>query len=173
MLVLLACAIRPGTGKSICKCRQSPQSLSSDFLSAFLVCFCLLSVSWQGEGKAKGGVPNESPFKAVSPDLEQGLVQRRASRLSVEGNTFRDNALHQSQAWIPPGSEKGSLRQCEHTEHVLVTGRELALCEQAEPAPVTAIHFPQMANPSQCSPPPASLWPGALPKNTRHSAQPE
>jgi hypothetical protein len=57
----------------------SPQSLASDFLRAFLVCFCLLSVSWQREGKPKGGMPNESLFKAVSPDLEQGLVQRRAS----------------------------------------------------------------------------------------------
>lgn len=35
---------------------------------------------------------NESLFKAVFPDLEQGLVQRRASMSSMEGNTFRDYA---------------------------------------------------------------------------------
>lgn len=69
-----------------------PQSLSLDFFSAFLVYFCLLSVSWQQEGKPKGGVLNGSLFKTVSPDLEQALVQRRASRSSVEGNTFRDYA---------------------------------------------------------------------------------
>lgn len=53
-----------------------PPCFVSDLLGASLVYFCLLSVSWQREGKPKGGVLNESLFQAVSPELEQSLAQR-------------------------------------------------------------------------------------------------
>lgn len=105
-------------------CSLRAYHLTSSVL--FLFVFCLLSVSWQQEGKPKGGVLNEScvPRSRAGSGTEGGLLWKE-----THIGTMPTSMSDLGPAWIhsiytKPGPEKGSWRQCDHTEHALQTGRE-------------------------------------------------
>lgn len=155
LLVLPLRTTRPSPGDTVSERRPLqpllllfPLYLTYSVLYLFV--FCLLSVSWQREGKSKREVLNESLLESVPPELGQCLAQR-ASWSSGEGNTFRDYALIGAR----PGSflEPSSLRKAWAQERVAeAEGPGVLWLGRASSR--LALLFPRIANPSSCPPPP-------------------